>query len=57
MIESSSKRKKIGPISITKSLFKEGRIMSKADKKSTLRELSHFNDYLALVSGSNKRLK
>lgn len=56
LIIESTKRKSIGAISISRSKYKEGRIMSTADKLSTLTNLKKISDVTALTTGKNKRL-
>ena len=57
IILNSLKRKKIGPVSISKSLYKEGKIMSKADKKVSLHQIKDFSSAKALLTGHNKKIK
>ena len=57
IIISSSKRKKIGNISICRSLYKEGRVMSKADKLVSIRQIKNLDSAISLITGHNKRLK
>ena len=57
MIINSSNRKRIGKFSITRSLFKEGRIMSKADKKVSFGQIKNISSAKALLTGKNKSLK
>lgn len=57
MIETSSNRKRIGKISFSKSITKEGRIMASADKRTMFIEFSNISDLTALISRKNKRLK
>ncbi len=52
----TSCRGKIGNFSIVRSKYKEGRIMSKADKYVAIRQLKCFSDWLALLTGKNKGL-
>ena len=52
-----SLRHKIGPVSFSRSKYIEGRIMSKADKKVSIREIKNFSSAKALVTGKNKSLK
>ena len=56
MIINSSNRGKIGSISLSKSIYLEGRILSRADKISTINQLNCFSDAKALVTGKNKNL-
>ena len=57
MIIKSSKRKKIGNISICRSLYKEGRVMSKADKLVSIRQIKNLDSAISLITGYNKKLK
>ena len=41
---------------IKKSKSIEGRIMSKADKKSSLKELKNIESFLALITGKNNSI-
>lgn len=56
IFESSSRNKFLG-LSWSKSKYLEGRIMAKADKKSSLREFNNINGVIALITGKNKSLK
>ena len=53
----SSKRKRIGVISISKSKYREGRLMSKADKKVSRKQIKNFSSLTSLVTGHNKKIK
>ena len=58
IIKFSTNLGKIGRISLRRSIFPEGRILSKADKKVAFHNDIHSIDgYLALISGNNKKLK
>lgn len=58
MIKLSTDIGKISHYSLRKSMFIEGRIMSKADKIVAFRkDIGSFNGYLALISGKNKNIK
>lgn len=57
IIENSSKRNIISNFSFSKSLYLEGMIVSKADKKVTLKQIKDFKSGLALITGKNKNLK
>lgn len=57
MIVDSLKRKQIGPISFCQSKYPEGRIMSKADKKVSLKEIKNFASAKALLTGKNKKIE
>ena len=57
MIIKSSKRWSIGKVSICRSKYKEGRIMSKADKKVALGlEIKKPSSFLRLIHGNNKEI-
>ena len=53
----STKRRKIGSVSICKSKFMEGRIMAKADKLVSIHQIRNISSAKALVTGYNKQLK
>ena len=53
----STHRKCLGSFSITRSKYMEGRIMSKADKYVSIRQLKNIYDWISLVTGKNKSLK
>jgi hypothetical protein len=57
MIVESTKRGRIGNISISRSKYKEGRIMSKADKRSSRKEIKNISSAKALLTGKNKKIK
>ena len=57
MIINSIKRGKIGIISLARSKYQEGRIVSLADKKVSLRQIKDFASFKALFTGHNKSLK
>ena len=52
----SSNRNKLGSVSISKSLFLEGRVMSKADKKVSFGQIRDYGSAIALITGRNKNL-
>ena len=52
----SSNRSKIRKISIVRSKYIEGRIMSRADKRVSLFQLENITSTTALLTGNNKRL-
>jgi len=54
---SSTLRNKIGKISLAKSIYLEGRIMSKADKYVSNRQIKNVSSAIALLSGQNKSLR
>lgn len=56
MIYESSNRNKVGDFSISRSRFLEGRVMSRADKIASTKQLDCVHDLTALVTGKNKRL-
>ena len=56
-IITSSTRFKIGPVSICRSRYPEGRIMSKADKIVSFgKDLTNINGITACITGHNKNL-
>ncbi len=57
MIIESTKRGKIGRISFAKPKYKEGKIMSRADKKVSKGQFDSIESYKALITGKNKKLK
>lgn len=58
MIKLSTNIGAFGHYSLRKSIFIEGRIMSKSDKIVAFRnEIGSLNGYLALISGKNKNIK
>lgn len=57
IIIKSLNRNKISKYSFSKSIYKEGRIMSKADKKVSRNQIKNINSLTALVTGHNKSLK
>lgn len=56
MIVESTNRYKMGKVSISRSLYLEGRILARADKIATTKQLDCFADAKALVTGKNKKL-
>jgi len=56
MIVESTNRGKIGKVSLSKSLYLEGRILARADKIATTKQLDCFADAKALVTGKNKKI-
>ena len=56
MIEESTSRYKIGELSISRCKYFEGRVMARADKIASAKQLDCINDATALVTGKNKRL-
>ena len=57
LIYESTNRNVIKNISISKSIYKEGRIMSRADKKASVREIKNISSGIALLTGHNESLK
>ena len=55
LIDSSNKNK-LGAVSISRSLFPEGRVMSSADKKVAFNQIKDFGSACALITGYNKNL-
>ena len=56
LLISSSNRLKIGSVSLVRSKYQEGRIMSHADKKVSLFQIEDKDSAIALVTGDNKSL-
>ena len=56
MIYESSNRAKVGNLSLSRSRFLEGRVMARADKIASTKQLDCVCDATALVTGKNKRL-
>lgn len=52
----STKRNCIFGFSLAKSKYVEGRIMSRADKYVSIKQLKSIYDWIALLTGKNKRL-
>ena len=52
----STNRNSIKKISISKSLYIEGNIVSMADKISSIEQLETLGDFTALITGKNKRI-
>ena len=57
MLIDSLNRNKIGSISISKSKYIEGRIMAKADKIVSRRQIKDFQSVKSLLTGHNKNIK
>ena len=57
MIINSLKRKRLGILSFSKSKYKEGRIMSKADKIISIKQIKNLSSFKALLTGHNKSIK
>lgn len=56
MLIDSSNRARIGEVSLTRSKFKEGRIMSFADKMVSISDIDGTGSITSLITGKNKRL-
>ena len=56
LILESLNRRIIGPVSISKSRFIEGKIMAKADKKVSRKQIKNFQSMKALLTGKNKNI-
>ena len=52
----SLKRKKIGGISFSRSKYVEGRIMAKADRKVSRKQIKDFSSAKSLLTGHNKKI-
>ena len=57
MIIDSLNRHRINKYSFSKSKYKEGKVMSKADKKVSRGQIKNINSLTALVTGHNRSLK
>ena len=57
IIIESLNRKKVKNYSVSKSKYKEGKIMSKADKKVSRGQIKNISSLTSLVTGHNKSLK
>ena len=57
LIAWSTNRNKVGIISMSDSIYMEGKIMSEADKKVSFNQIKNIYSALALVTGTNKSLK
>ncbi|MBR1386773.1 MAG: hypothetical protein IJ568_08090 [Bacilli bacterium] len=57
MIYLSSNRNKLFNFSFSKSKYLEGRIMAKADKKVSLKQIKNVSSGLSLITGKNKKIK
>ena len=56
MIKDSLQRKRVGPVSFSRSLYPEGRIMAKADRIVSRKQMKDFQSMKSLVTGHNKNL-
>ncbi len=56
IISNSLQRHKIGYISFSRSLYKEGLIMSRADRYVSIHQIKGLSNTIALITGRNKRL-
>ena len=57
MIVESTKRGRIGNISISRSKYKEGRIMSTCDKKISIKQIKNVSSAKSLITGNNNSIK
>lgn len=57
IIEDSLKRKRIGSISICRSKYIEGRIMAKADRIVSRKQIRDLASLKSLITGHNKKIK
>ena len=57
MIIDSSNRSKIGKVSLSRSMYLEGRVMARADKIASTKQFDCATDVTALVTGKNKKLE
>lgn len=56
IIKDSLKRKKIGKLSFSRSEYKEGRVMNKADRIVSRHQIKDFQSMKALITGHNKKI-
>ena len=56
MIKDSLMRKRVGPVSFSRSHYQEGRIMAKADRLVSRKQIKDFESLKSLVTGHNKNL-
>lgn len=56
-IKNSSKRHRLFNLSLSKSKYKEGRIVSYCDKKVSIKQISNIYDLISLLTGRNKNLR
>lgn len=57
MIIDSTNRYRFGNLSLCSSLYLEGRLMARADKISSIKQMDDIYDVKALVTGKNKKLE
>ncbi len=57
MIYESCNRGKLFKVSFCRSKYKEGRLMSKADKKVSLHQIKNVSSAISLITGKNKSIK
>lgn len=56
IINKSLQRKKLGPLSFSRSIYMEGRIMAKADRKVSRKQIKDFSSFKSLITGHNKKI-
>ncbi len=57
MIVKSTNRGRVGNISIARSKYKEGRIMSSCDKKVSIKQIKNVSSAKSLITGNNNSIK
>lgn len=57
LIIKSTSKMKLARLSFSPPKYKEGRIMSKADKLISIKQFNNIHDFIALLTGKNKKLK
>ena len=57
IIYKSTNRNKLFNLSWSKSKYLEGKIVSKADKKASLKEFNNLSGIVALITGKNKTIE
>ena len=57
IIDNSLKRKKLGILSFSRSKYLEGKIMAKADRIVSRKQIKDFSSFKSLITGYNKKIK
>ena len=56
ILAQSTNRGKVGKLSFARSKYKEGKIMSKADLRVSMKQIKNLSSATALITGKNKKL-
>ena len=56
IINNALRRKKVGPVSLSRSIYQEGRIMAKADRMVSRSQIKDFSSFKSLITGHNKKI-